>query len=307
MTEAENALQFIDSHDREVWRNCGMALKETYGDAAFQIWDSWSATASNYDAAVAKEQWKSFKSGKGIKSGTLFHYAKLNGYVPDRKYIPPTPEQLESRRREAEARQTVEGIEIAKAQAKAAQKAREMLSQCELSKHAYLDYKGFKESIGNVLRVEDKDPLLIVPMYYNGSICGTQSISINGEKKFIYGQRCNDAYFKIGNEGQLFLAEGYATALSINACLSANKMKSIVVACFSANNVGRIAKMHQHAIIIADNDSSGTGERVAKESGCKYWMPDKVGTDFNDLHKAHGLFRTAQLLRKVLQSFKNTV
>jgi putative DNA primase/helicase len=42
--------------------------------------------------------------------------------------------------------------------------------------------------------------------------------------------------------------------------------------------------------VIADNDESGTGERVAKESGLKYWMSDKVGEDFNDFHQRNHLF-----------------
>ena len=40
----------------------------------------------------------------------------------------------------------------------------------------------------------------------------------------------------------------------------------------------------------ADNDKSGTGEKVAKESGKKYYMSPIVGNDINDDHIQLGLF-----------------
>ena len=55
-------------------------------------------------------------------------------------------------------------------------------------------------------------------------------------------------------------------------------------------------------IIVADNDESGTGERVAKEIGWKYWMSDKVGEDFNDTHQRLGLFSVSQSLQKSMRA-----
>jgi hypothetical protein len=48
--------------------------------------------------------------------------------------------------------------------------------------------------------------------------------------------------------------------------------------------------------VVADKDESGTGERVAVQTGFPYFLP-AVG-DFNDLHKAEGTFRASQALRK---------
>ena len=53
--------------------------------------------------------------------------------------------------------------------------------------------------------------------------------------------------------------------------------------------------------IIADNDASGTGERVAKEIGWPYWMSDVVGEDANDAHQRMGAFKFGQSLLKVLR------
>jgi putative DNA primase/helicase len=52
--------------------------------------------------------------------------------------------------------------------------------------------------------------------------------------------------------------------------------------------------------VVADNDESGTGERVAKEIGWKYWMSDVVGEDANDTHVRLGNFTFGQSLLKVL-------
>jgi putative DNA primase/helicase len=49
---------------------------------------------------------------------------------------------------------------------------------------------------------------------------------------------------------------------------------------------------------VADNDASGTGERVAKEIGWPYWMSDTQGEDADDALKRLGLFRFSQSLVK---------
>jgi putative DNA primase/helicase len=61
-----------------------------------------------------------------------------------------------------------------------------------------------------------------------------------------------------------------------------------------------IAKKIPTGIVIADNDSSGTGEKVAKEIGKPYWISDQIGEDFNDYHLRVGLFPASQALKKCL-------
>lgn len=190
--------------------------------------------------------------------------------------------------------------ERAEGQVKAASKARWILIQCELDKHAYLDTKGFKEICLNVWRKEDQSPLLVIPMFFKHELCGCQLIDIDGNKKFLTGQRTNDATFTIGNKGRHFLCEGYATGLSIQAVLTALHVNYVIHVCFSAGNLLRVAKTLPDAFVIADNDASGTGERVARESGLKWFMSEVVGEDFNDLHKRAGTFRASQILRKEL-------
>jgi putative DNA primase/helicase len=96
------------------------------------------------------------------------------------------------------------------------------------------------------------------------------------------------------------LCEGYATALSIRAALAALKARYTLFVCFSAHNLGRLAKELPKGLVVADNDASGTGERVAKETGWPYFLPPEVGQDFNDYHQATSLFKCSQALRSAL-------
>jgi putative DNA primase/helicase len=55
-------------------------------------------------------------------------------------------------------------------------------------------------------------------------------------------------------------------------------------------------------MVVADNDESGTGERIAKQTGLPYWMPPDIGFDFNDYHIKYGLFKASQAINKLLLS-----
>jgi putative DNA primase/helicase len=131
-------------------------------------------------------------------------------------------------------------------------------------------------------------------------IVGCQLIDGDGGKKFLAGQRTSDAAFVINNRGPAVLCEGYATALSIRAAMSALKTRYTLFVCFSAHNLGRIAARLPTGLVVADNDASGTGQRVARETGWPYFMPPEVGQDFNDYHQATSLFKCSQALRTAL-------
>lgn len=179
---------------------------------------------------------------------------------------------------------------------RAAGKAKWILENSELYTHPYLARKGFPKHKAFV-----NDSLLVIPMYFNGEICGAQTITPEGEKKFIYGQRCSEAYFRIGAGKNEFLVEGYASGLSLQAILAALSIQNSIYVCFSAGNALKLAKTHPNAIWIADNDISKTGENAAVASGLKWWMPEQAGWDINDLHLASGLFKCREILKKFLQ------
>lgn len=213
---------------------------------------------------------------------------------------PRTPFEQADLTRRMEASRKAYAKERAEGQRKAAIKAKWILGQCELDVHAYAESKGFPAMRVNVWRKSDCEPLMVVPMFYSGAICGCQLIGIDGGKKFLTGQRTNDAAFTFDAKGRVFLCEGWATGSSLRAVLAALRIPYTIHACFSAGNLGRMAKAHPGAFILADNDASETGQKVAIESQCKWWMPEQVGYDFNDLHKEVGTFKASQILRKQL-------
>jgi putative DNA primase/helicase len=186
--------------------------------------------------------------------------------------------------------------EIEQAQRKAAEKAEWILSQSELAYHPYFKSKGFPEELVNVWR-SDKGLVAVIPMRIGRQIVGCQLIAESGNKKFLYGQRTSNAQFVFEAQGPHILCEGYATALSVRQALKNLKRKYTIHVCFSAHNLKKVAASLPNGVVIADNDASGTGERVAKEIGWPYWMSDRVGEDANDYAVRAGSFALSQSLR----------
>ena len=175
-------------------------------------------------------------------------------------------------------------------QADAVKRAAFILSQAGIGKHPYLDKKGFIGAEDMVWGHEGKKTM-VVPMRVDGHLVGCQLIESDGSKKFLYGQRTSNAELIIDNKGVHILCEGYATALSIQAALVKMSRRYTIHVCFSAGNMKKVAQGLPDGLLIADNDQSGTGERVAKEIGWPYWMSDVVGEDANDTHQRLGVLR----------------
>lgn len=198
------------------------------------------------------------------------------------------------RRCEKAAREMQEGRQ------KAAKRAAWMMRQCTLERHAYLDGKGFPDALGNVMQQDSGGPLLLIPMRVAGKIVGLQSITIDGQKKFLFGQRCDGSEYVIDNKGLDYFVEGYATGLSLRAALSALKVRYRVHVCFSAHNLAKLASDCADGIVVADNDASGAGVRAAEKSGRPFIVSQVAGEDANDWHRRLGTFRFAQEVRKAL-------
>ena len=300
MNRAESALQFISPVERDTWVSIGMALQSEFGDKARDIWMTWSRQADSFRELDARSVWKSFR-GTGTTIATLYHEARLNGWR-DEGHQRPTQEQINAQRAAVAERASKEGQERIRIAHKAAEKAKWILSQCVQEQHAYLQSKGFPELPGLVWRPEQESNLLCIPMYVAGKISSLQMISRSGEKKFLTGGITSKAEYCIdaaGIGGDDWWVEGYASGLSLRACLNALKLRYRIHVCFSAGNLKRMA---HSGYVVADNDASLTGLNAARATGLPYWMPDQEGTDINDFHKLHGTFKTSQVLRKWLQN-----
>lgn len=207
----------------------------------------------------------------------------------------------ESREAAERVRRVVKEAALHQAQAaqKAAQRAETILSECELAPHPYLASKGFPDELVNVWKRET-DNVLVIPMRCAGRIVGAQLIKPDGDKKFLYGQRSGGAEFVMGQKGLHVLCEGYATALSTQQALRNLKTAYTLHTTFSAGNMKKVAEHLPAGLVIADNDESGTGERVAREIGWPYWISDRVKEDANDYSLRAGLFALAMGIRRAL-------
>ena len=185
-------------------------------------------------------------------------------------------------------------LEADKRNTLASNRAKEILKESLTASHPYLIKKGFDREVGYVYQGS-----LVIPMRIDGQVVGVQLINEKGEKKFLYGQRTNDAEFILDNRGVHIHCEGYATGLSIQQALRSLKIRYTIHVCFSANNLLRVAKRYG-GVVVADNDASETGERIAKETLLPYWMSPELGEDANDFHMRVGTFKFGQSLRSVV-------
>jgi|GEM_PF-1816373 len=133
--------------------------------------------------------------------------------------------------------------------------------------------------------------ILIPALDANGQIVGLERINGEGQKQHL-GEKKN-TFFLIGEPRhgeQVYIAEGYATACSINAITA-----QPVAVSFSAFNLGNVARILEgtgfHTAICLDSGGSEvTGFRnITMPDG----TPDKQ--DWNDIHQEQGLDRAREL------------
>ena len=104
----------------------------------------------------------------------------------------------------------------------------------------------------------------------------------------------------IGSGRKIILVEGYATGLSVHAAVKQMSPDACVMCCFSAGNIVHIANTHGH-FVMADCDSSKTGEKSAIETGLPWDMPSIEGMDWNDVHANDGLMRVCVALKDLFR------
>ena len=81
-TERTRSALFTISPDlpHDQWVRVGMAAHA--GGLSFDEWDGWSQHGSNYNAATARDAWRSFSDKPGgVKVATLFKIAREHGWV----------------------------------------------------------------------------------------------------------------------------------------------------------------------------------------------------------------------------------
>ena len=285
--EVAGALSWISPDDRDVWVRMAMACRSALGNDGWALWDEWSEGSENYRPRDALAVWRSVRPAGGITAGSLFALARQNGWRPNatgqfrprstRPHRPPPVSAGPSREQ-------------------AAEKARNLIARAKLNVHPYLARKGFPERKMLVL-----GETLLVPMRPIGDyqrIASVQMIRPDGGKLFLKGGRASGCVYHLGlGSSEQWWCEGLATGLSVLAALKLLCRRARVTVCFSASNLARAAR---RGIVIADHDEkSGAGEKAARATGLRWWMPPEPG-DANDFHQKYGLKVLADELRRVL-------
>lgn len=336
--EIRAALSHIGADDRDMWIRMGAAIKDEMGEDGFHLWDEWSQTGGSYNARDAKAAWKSFKPGH-ISIGTLFHYARQNGWRPEKPYVPLSDAEKARRQAESEAKRLEaerlrqEGYERVKGTAQRiwAQSVPATLA------HPYLTAKGITDPavISGIRQNEYNDSLrLQIPVFYDGQLYNLQSIDPTGEKRFLKNGRKDGGYTVVGDASEIangvVIAEGFATAASIHQATG----QPVIVA-FDAGNMVKVSETLARNLpsdtkvtIAVDNDASGKGLHSARQAAAlfggraiaiepefsmqqiqkfqqtagldKQGRP-KLPSDYNDLHQLAGI----DAVRKALAEGRN--
>lgn len=188
--------------------------------------------------------------------------------------------------------------------ARAAARAAEIIARCSYDVHPYLARKGFPNERGLI----DTDGRLVIPMrslHDYSFVSSVQWIPSEGRKDFLKDGRAKESVFHLGVGRESWLVEGFATGLSVREALRLLHRPARVVVCFSAGNLKQVASMIPgRRFVIADNDKSGTGCRVAEATGLPWGMPDVEGFDANDLHQKRGIREVILMMRDVIGSTK---
>ncbi len=132
---------------------------------------------------------------------------------------------------------------------------------------------------------------LVIPILNEGELVSLQFINNDGDKHFLAGGKLKGSYATLGQyqaNKPILLCEGWATGASLY-----EHTENLTYVAFSANNLKDVAiyvrslYAKSDIIIMGDNDSSGVGQRVAREAAlainASYMIPDVEGYDWNDV------------------------
>ena len=209
--------------------------------------------------------------------------------------------------------------------ARAGEIAGKLLAVAEVKAHPYLARKGFPNDQAHVIGAADVARIggayllpeqgkaaVLLPARVGNRISSAQLIWEDGTKKFLAGGEMSSASHRIAKGAETWLCEGFATSLSIRTALKGLNRSATVLCCFSASNIATVARsIEGRCFIAADNDKQleqfgwiGTGEHYAKVAGHPYIMPPEIGTDFNDMHAAGGIFAVQKLVAAFIRSVR---
>ena len=167
----------------------------------------------------------------------------------------------------------------------------------QVASHPYLEKKNI-----HAHGIRQLDDALVIPMYRNREVKSVQRIFHSGEKRFLKGGDTHATYYPIGNlNGQLWIAEGFATAASVF------EASGTATACaFSGLNMVKVAKAFHKRYPNLDIRIAGDagGEKYANEAmivclgkgAIPVFDEGDEGSDWNDFFSLYGKEMTRENL-----------
>ena len=333
---ARSALSHLDPTDRDVWVRAAMCIKDGFGDAGFEMWDSWGSQCDSHTPSAAKSVWRSVKVNGKTTIASLFYDAKQQGWADDTKYKKPTKAEIDARNAKAAERAKQLAAEEAAAHAAAAKWAQRLWDAATpCTTHPYLERKGVPAHglrVGRWERVSGEtgevftvstDALLVPISDRTRKIWSLQAIFPNKQsngrdKDYLAGGAKSGNFHGIGKPQQregrpvFILAEGYATGASVHEATG-----HMVLVCFDKSGLMPVARSLRERqpdaliVIAADNDTHTEGNpgltaarKVAEEVGGLVAVPPPG--DFNDLQLAEGLESVASHILEAFQPVTQT-
>lgn len=321
LTEQEiaEALSYIDAGcDRESWVRMAMAVKSELGDSGFTAWNDWSRKSDKYNSKDAKDTWKSVKRHGGIGIGTLIGEAQQVGFsLNEAERKPLSQDEIDARKKRRDAEEKAEAQRLAEWRAKAAEQARTLwdsATEFDGDDHPYLMRKGVQGFGLRIGRFRNIDGALLVPIKnIDGQITSLQAIfpnespELGRDRDYLAGGQKRGCFHIIGSKPTgaspvIVVCEGYATGASIHQATG-----YCVAVAFDDGNLPTVASLLRRQfgqatiIIAADNDvwtEGNPGVMHARQASTmssallaipKFEVVSDQPTDFNDLHKIHGI------------------
>lgn len=138
--------------------------------------------------------------------------------------------------------------------------------------HPYLKRKGINVHGARVTG----DGRLVIPLFNQDNTLSTiQYIANDGSKLYHKGGATGGKYWTLGNIENpkiIYVAEGFATAATINEATGSN-----CIVAYSASNLVPVVEAlreqfgsQQEIVIVADNDNSGIGQKYADQASAKF-------------------------------------
>lgn len=327
MTDTEKAIDALRSIPpnlpRDDWVRAGMAAHAA--GLEFDEFDQWSAGADTYNAAAARDTWRSFKTGKGLGAGTLFKMAAENGWRMggDSKH--------QSSYIQAPGRVAVTPRKPAAGMCPA-----EVWNRCKpaTAAHEYIEAKrAAGVPLGDLRVVPAGDPLriagqsmagaLVVPASdADGALKSLQFMTVGDTaarlrlhgkpaKLNLPGAPIAGASFTVGHAvpgGVVHVVEGVGQAW---ACWQATGQAAVVA--FGWGNLARVAAVLRQRdasarlVLVPDTGKEEPAAKIAGElGGVVAYMPQGEAQNFdaNDLAQRDGIDVLATLLNSASEPLK---